>query len=105
MAFGCVITVRLDDVCVLAILGFNFDSGDGLLASTSTGVVTDASWKCSNNAADGWDLPGFDDDSAWSQALVLWANDGSVPDINRTAQWIWSQGDPAFYAFCRKSLC
>ena len=107
-------TLNLDDACVLAIKGTNVRSGAGILASTSTGVVTDASWKCSSSSGGaveqtGWHLPGFDD-AAWSQAQVMTANDGSVwihemSGINPTAQWIWSQNSSDDVVYCRKTLC
>ena len=108
-------TLNLDDACVLAIKGTNVRSGAGILASTSTGVVTDASWKCSSSGGGaveqtGWHLPGFDD-TAWAQAQVVAPNDGSfwlgvVAEINPAAQWIWTQdvsNDDTVY--CRKTLC
>ena len=100
-------TVRLDDACVLAVQTVNTANLAGLLASTSTGVVTDASWKCSSVEQTGWHLDDFDD-AAWSQARVISANDGwdwpLVPQINSAAQWIWSQ-DNSHIAYCRKTLC
>ena len=106
-------TVSLDDACVLAIKAVDTGDGDGaaILVSTSTGVVTDASWKCSGGAVEqtGWHLPGFDD-AAWSQAQVIAANDGSfwmgvLPEISPAAQWIWSQNSDDDVVFCRKRLC
>ena len=81
----------------------------GILASTSTGVVTDASWKCSTQYEIGWDEPGFDD-AAWSQARVLGGNDGShvvtVAAISPQAKWIWTQDMNAIgEAHCRKTMC
>ena len=58
-----------DNVAVMYAISF--------LVSTSTGVVTDASWKCSSSGGaveqTGWHLPGFDD-AAWSQARVVALN-------------------------------
>ena len=103
-------SVSLSDVCVLTVKGENFEGGHGILASTSIGVVTDDTWKCSGGLEEtGWHLPGFDD-AAWSQAQVIAANDGSfwmgvVPEINPAAQWIWSQNSGDGVVFCRKRLC
>ena len=106
-------TVSLDNVCVLAIKAENTGDGAGLLASTSTGVVTDTSWKCSSGGGaveqTGWHLPDFDD-AAWGQARVLAANDGStfrgiIAGINTEAKWIWAQNVTADVIYCRKSLC
>ena len=103
-------TVSLDDACVLAVKAEDIGTFAGILASTSTGVVTDASWKCSGGVEQtGWHLDDFDD-AAWSQARVIAANDGSfwmgvVADINPAAQWIWSQNSNDGVVYCRKTLC
>ena len=102
-------TVSLDDACVLAIRTVNADSYVRLIASTSTGVVTDASWKCSGMEESGWHLAGFDD-ASWSQAQVVAPNganvgSGVVSGINPAAQWIWAQNSSDTIACCRKSLC
>ena len=103
-------TVNLDEACVLAVKAHNTDPGGhhGLLASTSTGVVTDATWKCSGVEYSGWHLPGFDD-TAWAQARVISANGvgiwGTVSAINTQAKWIWAQGLHGGTVYCRKTLC
>ena len=102
-------TVTLDDACVLAIKTVNIaDVLAGMLASTSTGVVTDASWKCSAVNYSGWHLPGFND-SSWRAARVKVANNGFVwpivAQINLEAQWIWSLYESDDIAYCRKILC
>ena len=105
--------VSLDNACVLAVKAVDTGDAGGILASTSTGVVTDASWKCSGGGGGaveqiGWHLPGFDD-AAWSQARVIAQNDGSlwtgvVAGISSEAHWIWSQGNSDLVVYCRK-LC
>ena len=103
-------SVSLTDVCVLTVKAENWEGGYGVIASTSTGVVTNASWKCSGGVEQtGWHLPGFDD-AAWSQAQVIAANDGTfwmgvLPEISPAAQWIWSQNSGDGVVFCRKRLC
>ena len=102
-------TVNLVNACVLAIKAVDIYGVAGILASTSTGVVTDASWKCSSVEQTGWLLPGFDD-AAWSQARVMARNDGSVytavvAGINPAARWIWSQNSSDDVVYCRKLLC
>ena len=103
-------TVSLDDACVLAIQAEDIGTLAGILASTSTGVVTDASWKCSGGVEQtGWHLAGFDD-ASWSQARVVAPNDGSVwftavSGFNPAAQWIWSQDSSDDVIYCRKLLC
>ena len=107
-------TVDLVDACVLAVKAVNTIYNPGLLASTSTRVVSDASWKCSSSGGGaveqtGWHLPGFDD-AAWGQARILAPNDGStfrgvIAGISTDAKWIWSQNVTADVIYCRKSLC
>ena len=104
-------TVNLVNACVLAITAVNVNNGGigGILASTSTGVVSDVSWKCSAVWHSGWDLPDFDD-AAWAQARVMARNDGSVyiavvVGFNPAAQWIWSQNISDDVVYCRKLLC
>ena len=70
--------MNLVDVCVLAIKAVNIYDVSGILAPTSTGVVSDASWKCSSAVEQsGWHLAGCDD-AAWAQARVIALNDGSI---------------------------
>ena len=103
-------SVSLSDVCVLTVKGEKWDGDHGVIASTSTGVVTDASWKCSGGVEQtGWHLAGFDD-ASWSQARVVAPNDGSVwftavSGFNPAAQWIWSQDSSDDVIYCRKLLC
>ena len=103
-------SLSLDDACVLAAFAMAIGDSDtgGILASTSTGVVTDASWKCNSNGPTNWHMPDFDD-AAWSQALVMAPNDGSswpvINGISAEAKWIWSQDTSTISAYCRKTLC
>ena len=70
--------MNLVDACVLAIKAVNIYDVSGILAPTSTGVVSDASWKCSSAVKQtGWHLSGFED-TAWKQARVIAPNDGSI---------------------------
>ena len=103
------LTVNLTSTCGVLALYADSSTYLGILASTSTGVVTDDSWKCSAVEHTDWDEPGFDD-AAWSQARVLGANDGShdvtVAAISPQAKWIWTQDmNPIGEAYCRKTLC
>ena len=106
--WGLAHTVTLADTCVLAVKGVYYGGSYGILASTSTGVVSDASWKCSAVEQSGWHLPDFND-AAWSQAQVL-AGHGAWPwlhigGISAQATWIWAQGSSATPVYCRKALC
>ena len=71
-------------------------------------MVTDDTWKCSNRWHPGWFQPEFND-TAWPQAQVIGANDGSyaaeVTTISAQAKWIWVQSDDQWDAYCRKLLC
>ena len=102
-------SVNLTDACLLAVVGIKSSSPyGGILAETSSGVVTDASWKCSSDDPIGWYLPGFDD-AAWAKAQVIDANGGSVfapiAEISAEAKWIWAQDTSTNIACCRKTLC
>ena len=44
---------------VLAIECKDVGMGGGVLASTSTGLKTDSSWRCSSEVIEGWTQPGF----------------------------------------------
>ena len=104
----------LDEPCVLAVHAVNLRGVAAILASTSTGVVTDDSWKCSGGGGGAveqtdWHLPDFDD-AAWAQARVVAPNDGSfwtgvIAGINSEAKWIWAQNTSTAVAYCRKTLC
>ena len=101
-------TIRLFEPCVLAIRGEDFGVIAGILASTSTGVVTDKTWKCSGTLEAGWDLTGFND-SHWEDARITGVN-GDAPwglfaDIDPSAKWIWSSGENDTVAYCRKEIC
>ena len=105
-------TVALrSDVCLLGVVAV--DWGDtheaAFLASTSTGVVTDASWKCSSQTQAQWYRPWFDD-AAWSQALVRGTHgdarlESYYPQISSQAKWIWAHNTTATHIYCRKRLC
>ena len=95
--------------CVLAVSAVDNDVPGGILASTSTGVVTDASWKCSAVEETGWHLTSFDD-SAWDNAIVI-GDQGQHPwpvltDISAEAKWIWANVTRSVgTTYCRKRLC
>ena len=82
-----------------------------IVGSTSTGVVTDGSWKCirqCNSFPSGWySSPDFDD-SSWSQARVLAPNNGTtynlINEVSTDAKWIWHQENLSGMC-CRKTLC
>ena len=101
--------VNLGHTCLLALKAA--ESGyyyHGVLASSSTGMVTDETWKCSAVHEDGWNLLAFDD-SAWLAASVYGANGDSrlqyISPISSGAKWIWAQGAAAGTVYCRKLIC
>ena len=73
------------------------NAGDlaGLLASTTTGVLTDTTWRCTDQLEDGWQTLGF------TESAGVWGAPGthgnniqapgrrSVAGINLLAEWIW----------------
>jgi len=78
----------------------------GILGSLSTGMVTNASWKCDTAKYPGWKLPDFDD-SNWPAAVEV-AEHGVGPwgkrsGIASTAKWIWTAGNPDI-VYCRLRL-
>ena len=101
-------TVTLQSgTCVLAMLVQNSYGQAGLLAETSTGVVTDASWKCSRTYGHYWHQPSFDD-SSWPNARVVATNgnDGwHAAGISTQAKWIWTDVTTLGSIYCRKTLC
>ena len=54
---------------VIAISCKDTGGNEGIVASTTTGIVTDGSWKCSSVKEDNWMMPDFDD-SAWNNADI-----------------------------------
>ena len=52
----------------------------GILASTSAGLVTNASWTCSNNQnMSGWSSPGYEDKDGDFSAPQMFGNNGMAP--------------------------
>ena len=97
--------------CLLAVAAQDYALDAGILASTSTGVVTDTSWKCSAVEEAGWYLPSFDD-SDWSNAKITGTNDVSnqwqraIAGISAQAKWIWADVTSTVgFTYCRKSIC
>ena len=65
---------------VIGRLVVQFESGEDLV------IPIDDGWKASQDAADGWETPGFDD-GAWAAAEVIdgtpWRGPGAVSDVER----------------------
>merc|ERR1712151_285230 len=99
------------DALVLGVIADNIHPGTpaGIILSTSSGLVTDKSWKCIKSydiSPKIWTAPGFNDDS-WPYAVSFGYNGvgpwGSKPGISPSAQWIWAEDDPTT-VYCRKKL-
>ena len=78
----------------------------GLIASSSSGLVTDGSgsWRCTSTLETDWLNPGFDD-SLWPTAVVKGDNDGiswsvKFPGMGG-AKWIWSSSQLYSTVYCR----
>jgi len=86
---------------------------EGIVASTTTGIVTDGSWKCSSVKENNWMMSDFDD-SAWNNADLSRGTNGAPklhkgsvrPNITNNAYWIWSTSyaSPTTEAYCRKRI-
>jgi len=97
---------------VIAISCKDTGGREGIVASTTTGIITDGSWKCSSVKEDNWMMSDFDD-SAWNNADISRGTNvapkqypwGVRPKIANDANWIWATGYPTktTEAYCRKS--
>ena len=101
-------TVTLpSSTCFLAVLASDNYGPAAILVETSTGVVTDASWKCSAENQRYWYEPWFDD-SSWSNARIVATNgDGGwhAAGISTQAKWIWADVTTLGSIYCRKTFC
>ena len=100
--------VMSSNACLLAIHGTNTGGPAGILASTTTGTITDSSWKCSSVSETNWTDDNFDD-SHWSYAVAQGQNEHYgglllVTGVDPNAQWIWVS-PYSNNAFCRKYIC
>ena len=93
---------------LVGLIGFDqLGTAYGILASTTSGVVTDESWKCTQMKEAGWTHCMFDD-SHWPNAIITerkrdskW---GDFDGISPSAKWIWATGAGEFSkVYCRKS--
>ena len=97
------------DACVIAVKATDTDIRLGFIASTSSGVVTDDTWRCSDDVTgDSWRSYDFDD-SDWQYANITGSNGdqpwGVISDVSRDANWIWGNASENGVLYCRKSLC
>ena len=99
---------ELASTCVIAIKAANHGGSFGLIASTDTGLVTDASWRCTAQEDADWFTETFDD-SHWPSAHV-WYEHGDEPygvisDVDISAKWIWTDSQYDLTVYCRKQIC
>ena len=97
------------DTRVLSVIGRNLPSKEnlhGILGSTSNGLLTNETWKCSTHHSPKWKSPDFDD-RYWPLAKVVGNNGdspwGTRPGIAETAKWIWAD-NYADTVYCRLKL-
>ena len=83
--------------------GTDVGSEEGILASTSTGIVSDASWKCTTMLEDDWTRCFFDD-SHWHNARQARGPSRRPSDISSSASWIWAEGSDGGTVYCRKRI-
>ena len=94
---------------VLAVEAVDRGLYEGILLSTSNGIVSDTTWKCSKRYIKGWNQPTFND-GLWSPAVLATGPWGGIPPISSTAQWIWASpslgtsGPAPERVYCRKKL-
>ena len=99
-------TFHTDASKVVAIYAWNWGGPVGIILSTSNGLVSDLSWKCTSKVQSGlnWTKPDFDDDS-WPNAVSFGHNGvppwGLRPGISASAQWIWAPTSSQ-RVWCRK---
>ena len=92
---------------VLSVAGKELgQKNSAILGSTSNGLVTNETWKCSSVLSPGWNSPDFDDRD-WPFAQVI-ANHGDLPwrkirGIVETAKWIWAK-NYKHTVYCRLKL-
>ena len=105
--FAVVSSIELADTpaCVLALRGENIAGDQGIVASTTNGIVTDDTWRCSGVEETDWFLSGFND-SHWDAPHIRGSH--GFTEINPSAQLIWAQNTSTGFppvAYCRKEIC
>ena len=82
----------------------------GILASTTSGMMTDNTWRCTDELETGWETVGFTESDAWGPANAYDTNDANtepkttfISGISPSAEWIW-YGANGQTIYCRKQL-
>ena len=94
---------------VISVVGTDFGGGFGILGSTTNGLLTNESWKCTGVLYPGWNSPDFDDQN-WPSARVFGVNSADSPwrmmisGIEPTAKWIWAADQDNGVVYCRLNL-
>ena len=94
---------------VLSVIGTDVGGGFGILGSTTNGLLTNESWKCTGVLYPGWNSPDFDDQN-WPSARVFGVNSADSPwgkmisGIETTAKWIWAADHNNGVVYCRLNL-
>merc|ERR1719234_1550600 len=99
---------------VLAIECKDVGQNKGILASTSIGLKTDSSWRCSSTQIEGWTQPDFvfppgsfaSANTLGNNTVSPWIQDHLAPrpDILADAQWIWALDSTGPWAGCRVEI-
>ena len=109
--WGATDTIEIpDDTEVIAIRAYNTIGIAGILASTSDEyVLTNSTWKCTNNGHDDW-MSVFYNDESWQNAISHASNGqgpwGPRPGISPKSKWIWtpSHTQKGLTIYCRLRL-
>ena len=91
---------------LLALSCQNKDGSGNLLASTSTGVKTDASWRCADVLETGWQTIGFTETAGvWGEPTTTENLSDRHTDISTDALKLWIGSERYFKTiYCRKFL-
>ena len=84
----------------------------GILASTTTGVLTDTTWRCTDLLETGWDTVGFTETAGvWGTPDAHGRNGvarggAKFTDINLSSKWIWFGPNDGTRktVYCRKNI-
>ena len=83
----------------------------GILASTTSGMMTDNTWRCTDELETGWETVGFTESDAWGPAYAYDTNDANtepkttfISGISPSAEWIWYGSYSGTTIYCRKNI-
>ena len=97
------------DTKVVTIEGGNPGTIGGILASFSSGVVSDGTWQCADMSS--CTTAECENSVTWQGATTYGVNENNpppwnrrIPDIESTAQWIWVDDKYAKRVWCKKTF-